>query len=142
MSKVLIIGAGGVGGVVVHKCAQVPEVFSEIVLASRTIDKCEKIRSRLSKPIETARVDADNTGELVEFIRKVSPDLIINTALPYQDLSIMDACLETGVDYLDTANYEPPDEARFRYKWQWDYNERFKKKGIMALLGCGFDPGV
>jgi len=142
MSRVLIIGAGGVGGVVVHKCAQVPEVFSEIVLASRTIDKCEKIGSQLSRPIQTARVDADNTGELVEFIRKVSPDLIINTALPYQDLSIMDACLETCVDYLDTANYEPPDEARFCYKWQWDYHERFKEKGIMALLGCGFDPGV
>jgi len=142
MSKVLIIGAGGVGGVVVHKCAQAPEVFSEIVLASRTIDKCEKIRSQLSKPIETARVDADNTRELVEFIRNVSPGLIINTALPYQDLSIMDACLETSVDYLDTANYEPPDEARFCYKWQWDYHEKFKEKGIMALLGCGFDPGV
>jgi len=142
MSKVLIIGAGGVGGVVVHKCAQVPEVFSEIVLASRTIDKCERIKSQLSKPIETARVDADDTRELVRLIRKVSPDLIINTALPYQDLSIMDACLETGVDYLDTANYEPPDEARFCYKWQWDYQEKFKEKGIMALLGCGFDPGV
>jgi saccharopine dehydrogenase (NAD+, L-lysine-forming) len=142
MSKVLIIGAGGVGGVVVHKCAQVPEVFSEIVLASRTIEKCEKIKNQLSKPIETVRVDADDTRELVNLIRKVSPDLIINTALPYQDLSIMDACLETGVDYLDTANYEPPDEARFCYKWQWDYRERFKEKGIMALLGCGFDPGV
>lgn len=142
MSKVLIIGAGGVGGVVVHKCARVSEVFSEIVLASRTIDKCEKIKSQLSKPIETARVDADNTGELIELISKVSPDLIINTALPYQDLSIMDACLETGVDYLDTANYEPPNEAKFCYKWQWDYHERFKEKGIMALLGCGFDPGV
>ena len=142
MSRVLIIGAGGVGGVVVHKCAQVPEVFSEIVLASRTIGKCEKIKGQLSKPIEIARVDADDTSELVRFIRKVSPDLIINTALPYQDLSIMDACIETGVDYLDTANYEPPDEARFCYKWQWDYQERFKEKGIMALLGCGFDPGV
>jgi saccharopine dehydrogenase (NAD+, L-lysine-forming) len=142
MSRILIIGAGGVGGVVVHKCAGVPEVFSEIVLASRTIEKCEKIKNQLSRPIETARVDADNTGELVALIRKVSPALIINTALPYQDLSIMDACLETGVDYLDTANYEPPDEARFCYKWQWDYNEKFKEKGLMALLGCGFDPGV
>ncbi len=142
MSRVLIIGAGGVGGVVVHKCAGVPEVFSEIVLASRTIEKCERIKNQLSRPIETAKVDADNTGELVALIRKTSPDLIINTALPYQDLSIMDACLETGVDYLDTANYEPPDEAKFCYKWQWDYHERFKEKGIMALLGCGFDPGV
>jgi saccharopine dehydrogenase (NAD+, L-lysine-forming) len=128
--------------VVTHKCAQVPEVFSEIVLASRTLEKCEKIRSQLSRPIETAQVDADNTAELVQLIRRVLPDLIINVALPYQDLSIMDACLETGVDYLDTANYEPPDEAKFCYKWQWDYHDRFKGKGLMALLGCGFDPGV
>ena len=111
MGKVLIIGAGGLGGVVTHKCAQVPEVFSEIVLASRTLEKCEKIRSQLSRPIETAQVDADNTAELVQLIRRVLPDLIINVALPYQDLSIMDACLGTGLDYLDTANYEPPDEA-------------------------------
>jgi saccharopine dehydrogenase (NAD+, L-lysine-forming) len=138
----LIIGAGGVGGVVTHKCAQVPEVFSEIVLASRTLEKCEKIRDQLSRPIEIARVDADNTAELVELIRRVSPKLVINVALPYQDLTIMDACLETGVDYLDTANYEPPDEARFCYKWQWDYQDRFRERGIMALLGCGFDPGV
>lgn len=142
MSKVLIIGAGGVGGVVTHKCAQVPEVFSEIVLASRTLEKCEKIRDQLSRTIEVAKVDADNTTELVDLIRKVQPRLIINVALPYQDLSIMDACLETGVDYLDTANYEPPDEAKFCYKWQWDYQERFRQKGLMALLGCGFDPGV
>lgn len=142
MSKVLIIGAGGVGGVVTHKCAQVPEVFSEIVLASRTIEKCEKIKGQLDMPIEVARVDADNTAELITLIRKVSPDLVINVALPYQDLTIMDACLETGVHYLDTANYEPPDEARFCYKWQWDYHDRFKERGIMALLGCGFDPGV
>ncbi len=142
MSRILIIGAGGVGGVVVHKCAGVPEVFPEIVLASRTIEKCEKIKNQLSRLIETAQVDADNTKELISLIRKTSPALVINTALPYQDLSIMDACLETGVDYLDTANYEPPDEARFCYKWQWDYNEKFKEKGLMALLGCGFDPGV
>lgn len=142
MSKVLIIGAGGVGGVVTHKCARVPEVFSEIVLASRTLAKCEKIKNQLARPIETAQVDADKTDELVALIRKVSPDLIINVALPYQDLTIMDACLETGVNYLDTANYEPPDEAKFCYKWQWDYHDRFKEKGIMALLGCGFDPGV
>jgi len=142
MSKVLIIGAGGVGGVVTHKCARAPEVFSEIVLASRTIEKCERIRSQLSRPIQIAQVDADNTPELVALIRKVSPDLVINVALPYQDLTIMDACLETGVAYLDTANYEPRDEAKFCYKWQWDYHERFKEKGIMALLGCGFDPGV
>lgn len=142
MSKVLIIGAGGVGAVVAHKCAQVPEVFSEIVLASRTLDKCEAIQKQINRPIEIARVDADHTHEVTALIRKVSPDLVINVALPYQDLSIMDACLETGVDYLDTANYEPPDEAKFCYKWQWDYQERFRQKGIMALLGCGFDPGV
>ncbi len=142
MGKVMIIGAGGVGSVVTHKCAQVPEVFSEILLASRTLDKCERIRSDLPRPITTARVDADNTAELAALMRKFSPDLVINVALPYQDLTIMDACLETGVDYLDTANYEPRDEARFCYKWQWDYQERFREKGLMALLGCGFDPGV
>ncbi len=142
MSRVLIIGAGGVGGVVTHKCAQVPEVFTDIVLASRTLEKCDKIRAQISRPIRTARVDADNTAELTALIREVSPDLIINVALPYQDLSIMDACLETGVDYLDTANYEPRDEARFCYKWQWDYHDRFRDRGIMGLLGCGFDPGV
>lgn len=142
MSKVLIIGAGGVGSVVTHKCAEIPKVFPEIVLASRTLDKCETIKKQLNRPIETARVDADNTGELIDLIRSISPDLIINVALPYQDLSIMDACLETGVDYLDTANYEPPDEARFCYKWQWDYHDRFRERGIMALLGSGFDPGV
>jgi saccharopine dehydrogenase (NAD+, L-lysine-forming) len=142
MSRVLIIGAGGVGGVVTHKCAQVPEVFSQIVLASRTVEKCERIRDQLSRPIEIAQVDADHAPELVRLIRRVSPDLVINVALPYQDLTIMDACLETGVDYLDTANYEPPDEAKFCYKWQWDYQDRFRERGIMALLGCGFDPGV
>lgn len=142
MSRIMIIGAGGVGGVVTHKCAQVPEVFSAILLASRTLEKCEAIKMQLNRPIETAQVDADNTGELVRLIKTFSPDLVLNVALPYQDLSIMDACLETGVNYLDTANYEPPDEARFCYKWQWDYQERFRAKGIMALLGCGFDPGV
>ncbi|MFH0996152.1 MAG: saccharopine dehydrogenase family protein [Pseudomonadota bacterium] len=142
MSKVLIIGAGGVGSVVTHKCAQHPEIFSEIVLASRTPAKCEAIREQVARPIEIARVDADHSHEVSALIRKESPDLVINVALPYQDLSIMDACLETGVDYLDTANYEPPDEAKFCYKWQWDYQERFQKRGIMALLGCGFDPGV
>ena len=142
MSKVLIIGAGGVGAVVTHKCAQHPEVFSEIVLASRTLAKCEAIQKQVARPIEIARVDADHPHEVSALIKKLSPDLVINVALPYQDLSIMDACLETGVDYLDTANYEPPDEARFCYKWQWDYQEQFQKRGIMALLGCGFDPGV
>jgi saccharopine dehydrogenase (NAD+, L-lysine-forming) len=142
MARVLIIGAGGVGQVVAHKCAQVPEVFSEICLASRTLEKCEKIARQIPRPIETAKVDADNVPELVSLIRHFKPNLIINVALPYQDLTIMDACLETGVNYLDTANYEPPDEARFCYKWQWDYHERFKDRGIMALLGSGFDPGV
>ncbi len=142
MSRVLIIGAGGVGQVVTHKCAQVPEVFDAICLASRTKEKCDRIAAQLNRPIETARVDADNVPELVALIRSFQPDLVINVALPYQDLHIMDACLETGVNYLDTANYEPPDEARFCYKWQWDYQERFREKGLMALLGSGFDPGV
>ena len=140
--KVLIIGAGGVGRVVVHKCAQNPGVFTEIFLASRTLSKCQDIQRELSRPIQVARVDADNVSELAALIKDFKPQLVINVALPYQDLTIMDACLETGVDYLDTANYEPRDEARFCYKWQWDYQERFKKAGLMALLGCGFDPGV
>ena len=146
MAEVLIIGAGGVGSVVAHKCAQVPEVFGRIVLASRTLAKCEAIRdsvrSRTGQEIEVARVDADKVPELVELIDKVKPDLVMNLALPYQDLTIMDACLECGVDYLDTANYEPPDEAKFSYEWQWPYQERFKEKGLTALLGSGFDPGV
>ncbi|NLV68165.1 MAG: saccharopine dehydrogenase family protein [Spirochaetes bacterium] len=142
MGKVLIIGAGGVGQVVTHKCAQVPEVFEEICLASRTLSKCEHIASQINRPIRTARVDADNVPELVHLINDFRPDLVINVALPYQDLHIMDACLETGVHYVDTANYEPPDKARFCYDWQWAYQERFKKAGLMALLGSGFDPGV
>ena len=142
MSRVLIIGAGGVGQVVVHKCAQVPEVFSEIWLASRNEDKCKRIAAQLSVPIHTAQVDADDVSQTVALIRRVRPALVINVALPYQDLSIMDACLETGVHYLDTANYEPPDEAKFEYKWQWAYQGRFREKGLMALLGSGFDPGV
>lgn len=143
MNKVLIIGAGGVGNVVVKKCAQVPEVFNEIWLASRTLSKCEKIKSEIkNKEIKIAKVDADDPKNVVTLIKKCTPDLIINVALPYQDLSIMEACLETGVHYLDTANYEPPDEAKFSYSWQWKLNDRFKEKGIMALLGSGFDPGV
>lgn len=142
MGKVLIIGAGGVSGVVVHKCAQHPDVFEEIVLASRTKSKCDAIAAQLDRKIETAQVDADNVPELVELIKAVQPDLVLNVALPYQDLHIMDACLEAGVDYLDTANYEPPDTAKFEYKWQWAYDDRFKEAGQMALLGSGFDPGV
>ncbi|HEY7883444.1 MAG TPA: saccharopine dehydrogenase NADP-binding domain-containing protein, partial [Cellvibrionaceae bacterium] len=142
MAKVLIIGAGGVGGVVVHKCAQLPEVFSEIVLASRTEARCKAIAAQLDRPIKTAQVDADNVAETVALLQQEKPDLVINVALPYQDLSIMDACLEAGVDYLDTANYEPPDEAKFEYKWQWAYQDKFVNAGRMALLGSGFDPGV
>jgi saccharopine dehydrogenase (NAD+, L-lysine-forming) len=143
MSKVLIIGAGGVGGVVVHKCAQRSDIFSSITLASRTRSKCDAIAAEIkSSVIKTARVDADNVPELTALIRQEEPQLVINVALPYQDLTIMDACLEAGIDYLDTANYEPPDTARFEYRWQWDYQERFREKGLMALLGSGFDPGM
>ncbi len=146
MSKVLIIGAGGVGHVVAHKCAQVPEVFSEIMLASRTKSKCDviaaSVKERTGRTIQTAALDADNVAETVALIKKFQPKLVLNVALPYQDLALMDACLETGVDYLDTANYEPLDEAKFEYKWQWAYQDRFKEKGLMALLGSGFDPGV
>jgi saccharopine dehydrogenase (NAD+, L-lysine-forming) len=142
MSKVLIIGAGGVGQVVTHKCAQRRDIFSEITLASRTKSKCDAIAAQLGGSINTARVDADNVPELVALIKQLQPKLVINVALPYQDLHIMDACLETGVDYLDTANYEPLDTAKFEYSWQWAYQERFREKGLMALLGSGFDPGV
>ena len=143
MSKVLIIGAGGVGGVVVHKCAQRPDIFSSITLASRTKSKCDAIAAEIkSAVIKTAQVDADNVPELTALIRREEPKLVINVALPYQDLTIMDACLEAGVDYLDTANYEPLDTAKFEYRWQWDYQERFREKGLMALLGSGFDPGM
>ncbi len=146
MSKVLIIGAGGVGGVVTHKCAQVPDVFSKIVLASRTLSRCQEIQRQVremrKREIEIDKVDADDVAQTVKLLRRVKPDLVINTALPYQDLPIMDACLEAGVDYLDTANYEPRDVAKFEYKWQWAYHERYRKAGIMALLGSGFDPGV
>ncbi|MFV0290038.1 MAG: saccharopine dehydrogenase family protein [Mangrovibacterium sp.] len=146
MNKVLIIGAGGVSNVVVHKCAALPEVFGEIVLASRTKSKCDAIaksvKERLGREIITEQLDADKTENTVALIKKHNPKLVINVALPYQDLVIMDACLETGVDYLDTANYEPKDEAKFEYKWQWAYQDKFKNAGLMALLGSGFDPGV
>lgn len=144
--RIMIIGAGGVATVAAHKCAQVPDVFNHIMVASRTLSKCEAIRDDLRKrygrDIEIARVDADNVPELAALIRKFQPDLVLNLALPYQDLHIMDACLETGVHYVDTANYEPLDEAHFEYSWQWAYQQRFKDKGIMAVLGSGFDPGV
>ena len=146
MGNVLIIGAGGVGNVVAHKCAMVPQVFKKITLASRTVSKCEAIaadvKRRTGVHIDTYPLDADNVPETVALIRKVQPDLVINVALPYQDLPIMDACLETGVSYLDTANYEPRDEAKFEYSWQWAYQDRYKEAGITAILGCGFDPGV
>jgi saccharopine dehydrogenase (NAD+, L-lysine-forming) len=142
MSKVVIIGAGGVGGVVTHKCAQLPEVFSEIVLASRTLAKCDAIAAQLDRPIKTAKIDADNVPELAAFLKTENPDLVINVALPYQDLTIMDACLDAGVDYMDTANYEPLDTAKFEYKWQWAYQDKFEKAGLTALLGSGFDPGA
>lgn len=149
MGKALIIGAGGVSSVVVHKCCQNPDVFSEICLASRTRSKCEAIKAsvlthvkNLRTTITTAQVDADKTDEVIALIRRFQPQLVINVALPYQDLTIMDACLATGVHYLDTANYEPPEIPKFEYKWQWAYRDRFHKAGIMALLGSGFDPGV
>jgi len=144
--KVLIVGAGGVGRVAAFKCAAQVETFGEIMIASRTERKCEEIagdiQNRLCRQVRTATVDADNTSELVALIREFQPDIVMNLALPYQDLTIMDACLETGVHYLDTANYEPRDTPKFEYKWQWEYHERFEKAGIMALLGSGFDPGV
>tara|TARA_R110002072_G_scaffold108486_7_gene235399 strand:- start:207 stop:1418 length:1212 start_codon:yes stop_codon:yes gene_type:complete len=142
MSKVMIIGAGGVGAVVAHKCAQLSEVFTEIVLASRTESKCQAIAAQLGRPIRTAQVDADNVPELVSLLQKEQPELVINVALPYQDLTIMDACLEAGVHYLDTANYEPQDTAKFEYHWQWAYRQRFLDAGLTAILGSGFDPGA
>ncbi|MCZ6671875.1 MAG: saccharopine dehydrogenase family protein [Verrucomicrobia bacterium] len=142
MSTVLIIGAGGVGRVVAHKCAQLPDVFSGIWLASRNISKCEQIASEIDREIFIAQIDADNLEALIMLIQRIQPKLVIHVALPYQDLTIMDACLATGVDYLDTANYEPLHKAKFAYKWQWAYQDRFQKAGRMALLGSGFDPGV
>ena len=146
MGRLLIIGCGGVAGVAIHKCCQNSEVFEEICIASRTVSKCDALKEKLQgttkTKITTAQVDADNVEELVALIRKVQPDVVLNLALPYQDLHIMDACLETGVHYVDTANYEPEDTAKFEYKWQWAYKERYEKAGITALLGSGFDPGV
>jgi saccharopine dehydrogenase (NAD+, L-lysine-forming) len=146
MGKVLIIGAGGVGTVVANKVAQNHDVFTEIMLASRTKSKCdaiaEDVKRRTGVTIETSQVDADNVSELVKLFDRYKPDIVINVALPYQDLTIMDACLECGVNYLDTANYEPRDEAHFEYSWQWAYKDKFEKAGLTAILGCGFDPGV
>ncbi|QUH28056.1 saccharopine dehydrogenase family protein [Vallitalea guaymasensis] len=145
MSRVLIIGAGGVANVVVAKCCLNPEVFQEIMIASRTKSKCDALKEKFDggkTVITTSQLDADNTDEIVKLINEYEPEMVINVALPYQDLTIMDACLETGVHYLDTANYEPPNIPKFEYKWQWAYKEKFEKAGLTAVLGCGFDPGV
>lgn len=145
MGRALIIGAGGVSNVVINKCCQNSEVFEEICIASRTLSKCDAIKKKLDggkTKIQTAQVDADNTEEIIELINRFKPDIVINVALPYQDLTIMDACLATKVNYMDTANYEPLDTAKFEYKWQWAYKEKFEEAGITALLGSGFDPGV
>ncbi|MCL4678982.1 MAG: saccharopine dehydrogenase family protein [Alphaproteobacteria bacterium] len=143
--NVLIIGAGAAGNVVAKKCAMNRDIFKSIHLASRTLAKCEKIKQDckefFGRDIEIYKLDADNVAETVALINKIKPDLVINMALPYQDLAIMDACLETKVNYMDTANYEPIDEAKFEYHWQWAYQDKFKKAGIVAILGCGFDPG-
>lgn len=146
MSKVLLIGAGGVAGVAAHKIVQKNASFDGLMIASRTKSKCDALKAELDKkgamPIETAQLDADQVNETVELIKAYNPDVVLNLALPYQDLSIMDACLETKKHYVDTANYEPLDTAKFEYKWQWAYHDRFKEAGITALLGSGFDPGV
>ncbi|MDB2584415.1 saccharopine dehydrogenase family protein [Alphaproteobacteria bacterium] len=146
MNTVLVIGAGGVSHVTIHKMASVSITFNKIVLASRTIDKCEAIKksvkNKYNVDIEIVSLDADNINETISVIKKYNPFVVVNLALPYQDLNIMEACLSTNTHYLDTANYEPKDDANFEYKWQWDFQQKFKKKGIMALLGSGFDPGV
>lgn len=143
MGRILIIGAGSVATVAAHKTAKHPEVFDEVMIASRTKEKCDAIVKAVGKgDIKTAQVDADNTTELVALLSSYKPDLVMNLALPYQDLSIMEACLQTGCNYLDTANYEPRDKAHYEYSWQWAYKERYEKAGLTAILGCGFDPGV
>ena len=143
MGRVLVIGAGGVSTVAVKKIAMNADVFTDIMVASRTKSKCDKIAADIKNvKVQTAQVDADNVQELVALFNAFKPDLVVNLALPYQDLHIMDACLEYGVSYLDTANYEPLDEAKYQYSWQWAYKDRFEKAGLTAILGCGFDPGV
>jgi len=145
MGKALIIGAGGVASVTAHKCCQNSEVFEEIMIASRTKEKCDALKAKLDggkTKVHTAQIDADNVDELAALIERFGPDVVINLALPYQDLHVMDACLKTKTHYVDTANYEPPDTAKFEYSWQWAYHDRFKDAGITALLGSGFDPGV
>ncbi|MFH1880275.1 MAG: saccharopine dehydrogenase family protein [Bacillota bacterium] len=145
MGKCMIIGCGGVASVAIHKCCQNSGVFEEILIASRTVSKCDALKEKLSggkTKIRTAQVNADNVDELVALIRDFRPDVVLNLALPYQDLTIMDACLQTKTHYVDTANYEPPDTAKFEYGWQWAYREKFREAGVCALLGSGFDPGV
>ena len=146
MAKVLIIGAGGVGGVVAHKCAQAQDVFDDVLLVSRTLPRCAKIQAEIGelqgRTIRIGQLDADDVAATSKLLKAEKPDVVINVALPYQDLPIMDACLDAGIDYLDTANYEPPDVAKFEYKWQWAYRERYRAAGLMAVLGSGFDPGV
>ncbi len=146
MGKAMIIGCGGVAGVAIHKCCQNSDVFEEICIASRTKSKCDAMKKELEgktkTKIYTEQVDADSVEQLVALIEKYRPDVVLNLALPYQDLTIMDACLATKTNYVDTANYEPLDTAKFEYKWQWAYRERFEQAGITALLGSGFDPGV
>jgi carboxyaminopropylagmatine dehydrogenase len=140
--RVLIIGAGAAGSVAAKKCAMNRSIFREVCLASRTVAKCEAVRRQCATPIDISQVDADDSVQVEALIGRVQPDIVINLALPYQDLPIMDACLAAGVHYLDTANYEPRDEAKFSYTWQWAYHERYRQRGILAVLGCGFDPGV
>ncbi len=146
MGKVLVIGCGGVASVAIHKICQNDKEFQELCIASRTVSKCDELKKKLQNTtktkITTAKVDANNVSELVKLIKDFKPDVVLNLALPYQDLKIMDACLETKVHYVDTANYEPEDTAKFEYKWQWAYREKYEKAGITALLGSGFDPGV
>ena len=143
MGRVLVIGAGGVSTVAVKKIAMNADVFTDIMVASRTKSKCDAIAADIKNvKVQTAQVDADNVDELVALFNAFKPDLVVNLALPYQDLSIMDACLAYGVSYLDTANYEPLDEAKYEYSWQWAYKKRFEEAGLTAILGCGFDPGV
>ncbi|MBE0600420.1 MAG: saccharopine dehydrogenase family protein, partial [Firmicutes bacterium] len=145
MGKCMIIGCGGVASVAIHKCCQNSDVFEEILIASRTVSKCDALKEKLSggkTKIRTAQVNADSVEELVALINGFKPDVVLNLALPYQDLTIMDACLQTKTHYVDTANYEPEETAKFEYSWQWAYREKFKEAGICALLGSGFDPGV
>jgi carboxyaminopropylagmatine dehydrogenase len=142
MDSLLVIGAGAAGSVTAKKAAMNRDVFKRIHLASRRLESCRRVQERARTPIDMSQVDADDVAQVVALIERVKPDLVVNMALPYQDLPIMDACLAAGVHYMDTANYEPRDEAKFSYSWQWPYHDRYADKGIMAVLGCGFDPGV